>query len=140
MEQNKDILTRGDFRQRPYQVPSDYFEGLQSRLMTIPQENPLPVQKSGRVIGLWQRMRPYAAMAASFALVLAVGSVVLRRPAAEPDDWAYESLLYADMIPHVDPYSIYGDYQDEAEPSSEELLDFLVFSNFQPDFQDLTDE
>jgi len=140
MKENKDILDRKDLRQRPYSVPSSYFEGLQDRLMAIPQEHPVTLQKETKVVSLWHRMRPYAAMAASFALVLAVGSLVLRRPSDAVEDSDYDRLLFADMIPHVDPYSNYGDYQEDTELTSDELLDYLVFGNVQPDYQDLTIE
>lgn len=137
MKGNKDILAGEAMRKRSYSVPSDYFEGLQDRLMCIPQEHPLQSSQEKRVVSLWQRMRPYAALAASFALIFAIGSLVLGRPAASDVDATYESLLFADMIPHVDPYLNYGEIQDEPELSSEEILDYLVFSNVQPDPQDL---
>lgn len=140
MKQNKDILDREELRKRPYSVPSDYFEGLQSRLMAIPQEQGLPQQEEVRKPAVWMRIRPYVSLAASFALVLAIGTLALRRPASDMEDSTYEQLLFADMIPHVDPYSFYGDDQEDTELSSEELLDYLVSSNIQPDLQDLTIE
>lgn len=136
MKEVKDILENEALRKRPCSVPSDYFEGLQSRLMAIPQDHPL--HQEARRSGLWMRIMPYAALAASFAVILAVGSLVLHRQSEDAGDYTYEQLLYADMIPHVDPYSHYGDCQEEPELTSDELLDYLVSSNVYP--QELTEE
>ena len=136
MKENRDILENGALRGRSGSVPSDYFDSLQRRLMAIPQDYPLIHEETVRKPGLWMRVRPYAALAASFALILAVGTVAMRRPLENVDDSTYEQLLFADMIPHMDPYS--GDYQDETELSSDELLEYLICNNVQPYPQDLT--
>lgn len=138
MKENRDILGGRDLRRRPYSVPSGYFEGLQERLMSIPQEHGLPLESEVHHPGIWMRIRPFVALAASFALILAIGSVVLHRPFEDVDDSTYEQLLFADMIPHVDPYS--EDFQDDTELTSDELLEYLMCSNVQPYSQDMTNE
>ena len=54
-------------KQVPYSVPEGYFDSLQTRLSDIPQR---------RTSVNWM---PYLALAASFALLVAVGSFVLNR-------------------------------------------------------------
>jgi len=57
-------------KQVPYSVPDGYFDSLNTRLSSIPQQR-------ARVNFL-----PYLAMAASFLILLAVGNFILQRTAS----------------------------------------------------------
>ena len=70
-------------KQMPYSAPEGYFEGLQQRLTEIPA--------SRRHFNL----TPYLALAASFAILLAVGNFILSRSAqsAQDEDMIIEYLI-----------------------------------------------
>ena len=74
-----------------YSVPEGYFENLQQRLSKIPAQNPRHTAV--------RRFTPYLALAASFALIVAVGTAVLRKtvPPVAGDDEIIEYLIDSDM-------------------------------------------
>ena len=74
-----------------FTTPDGYFDSLKERLAEIPARHPR------RTVA--QRLTPYIALAASFALIVAVGSAVLRRtvvPQAS-DAEIIEYLIDSDM-------------------------------------------
>ena len=73
-------------------VPEGYFDGLKSRLESIPSAK---VSKPG----IWAGMRPYLALAASFAAIVLIGNAVLRDTVkSQPADPFYGEDSYADII------------------------------------------
>ncbi len=116
----------------PYSVPEGYFEGLKSRLERIPAEHPLPRERRFPI--LWTRIRPYVAMAACLALLLAAGAFFLDRKAGlDGTDGIsiYEQMMYSDMIPDTDPFLVFGapsDEEDSFEISDEDIMDYLISS------------
>ena len=136
MSDKKDILETPGLNRRPYTVPDGYFADLQSRLMKIPQEAPAVEEQPAKVISLWDKLRPYAALAACFVAIVAVGTAVLRTPKTDTEDAQYEQLVLADLIPHSDPYFIYVDEDEtESELTDEELIDYLMDNNVQIDYE-----
>lgn len=124
-----DILEREEFRKRGG-VPQAYFSDLQDRLMAIPE-----VQ---RRTSRWSVAAPYAALAACFALLVSVGTFMLGRTPASEDYVSYDDLMLADMIPHTDPFLEAYDSDDAPESlTAEELIDFLMDSNYRPDEDDI---
>ena len=74
-----------------YSTPEGYFEGLRKRLSDIPEQHP---RRS-----LVQKATPYLALAASFAIIVAVGSAILRKtsvPRASVQE-IIEYLINSDM-------------------------------------------
>jgi len=84
----------------PYQTPTGYFNDLQLKLMQIPAE-----QEAGTgAVTLWAKVKPYAALAASFVVAFFIGDAVLRTtseatPAAE--------YTYADFLSMAHPMTVY---------------------------------
>lgn len=116
MNKNSDISDKTGF-----QVPEGYFDKLKARLSEIPSNY---VQ-----ISLWQRIRPYVALAACFAVTFAVGTGILKLTAS-PDvseaDEFYNSLGYADIIPVTlaDPALYESDSQMVV--SEDDIVDYLI--------------
>lgn len=86
----------------PYTVPEGYFEELQTRLSEIP--NVPECKVSG-----WQKFQPYLALAACFLFALIIGNLLFKKTDGQPvaSDDMYEMLIYADIIPHSEPNSIF---------------------------------
>ena len=137
-EIKEDILETESLKRRPYSVPDGYFTDLQTRLMKIPQEN-VQMEEAPKVISLWDRLKPYAALAACFVAIVAVGTSVLRKASVSDDDLMYEQLMLADMIPHSDPYFCFMDEEEEPEISPDEIIDYLMETNAEIDYQDLNE-
>ena len=88
MTQNKqDILTmRKDLKERPYGVPQGYFDSFKAEM----------TGKVGtRRTGQWKMLIPYIAIAASFALLIAGGSLMMRG-AAETQMSQEDYILFSD--------------------------------------------
>lgn len=110
-------------------VPEGYFADLKVRLGQIPAEHPLQVEAFPAVqVSLWQRVRPYVALAACFAFSLAAGTLLLERTAASPAESLYDYLASADMIPVTDPFSICepAEASDTWNLSSGDIVDYLI--------------
>ncbi len=82
---------------------------------------------------LWTRIRPYAAVAACLAVLLAVGSIFLDRNTAQSaaGENIYEQVMYSDLIPDTDPYLILGapsNVDESYEVSDDDIIDYLISS------------
>lgn len=118
----KDILD--DLKRNPYSVPDGYFDRLKKRLNEIAVS---PVDTVPR--SLWQRIRPYAALAACFAASFLIGNAILRKtaPKASSSDQFYKELMYSDLIPVTQPYAIFEmEDEEEMETSDEDIINFLL--------------
>jgi hypothetical protein len=122
MKMGKDILD--DLKRNPYSVPDGYFDRLKGRLNEIAVSSVDTVPRS-----LWQRIRPYAALAACFAASFLIGNAILRKtaPEASSSDQFYKELMYSDLIPVTQPYAIFEmEDEEEMETSDEDIINFLI--------------
>lgn len=103
-------------------VPDGYFDNLKSRLSSIPASKTVSP-------GLWMRVRPYAALAASFAAILVIGNSLLRNTASQPNEGDYSDASYAEMISLVSPETIYNvmEYGQE-DISEDDIINYLIES------------
>lgn len=131
MKKDNDILQNG---KNPYGVPDGYFESLRERLDSIPSEG---VGESG--IGLWTRVRPYAALAACFVAAFLVGNAILRNTAGDirSSDQIYYEFLTSEVMAGTGPEDIYRIGQvDSAESetlSDEDVINYLLATGAQPE-------
>lgn len=121
MEIGKDILEK--IGKPSMRVPDGYFDGLRSRLGSIPKAGePKP--------GVWAGMRPYLALAASFAAIVLIGNAVLRDTVKSPssDPFLGED-SYADIISITNPEILYDESEfDMEELSDEDIINYLIES------------
>ena len=121
MKSEKDILER--IGKGTMSVPDGYFSDLKNRLATIPES--ATVQP-----GPWNRVRPYLAMAASFAAILIIGNSVLRNTASKPEDELFlTDATYAAMISLNYPDAILNAMEfDEEVITDEDIINYLIES------------
>ena len=122
METGKEILEK--VGKPAYRVPDGYYEDLRERLGRIPSE--VTVQETGP----WMRVKPYLALAACFAIALAIGTAILKQTASGPSpDQLYNETVFADMVsvPQPDLY-LQGLYDEESPISDEDIIEYLIES------------
>ena len=112
-----------------FSVPDGYFAGLEGRLMRIPHGS--RAEEESRMV---RRAGPYLALAASFLLIFAVGTAVLRLTSGRVDMQpftVFENLQLADLVPVTSPDIIYGidDYEAGSEAvSDDDITEYLIES------------
>ena len=118
----KDILhtLSSDLKKTPYTVPEGYFESFRDRMYRT--ENLIEPR------GIFSRMAPYLSMAAAFAAIAMVGTVLLRNT----DD--SDQMTYEDYIVHSDMMisSIYEEEYQVAEAENpladEDIINYLIYT------------
>lgn len=122
MEIGKDILEK--VGKPSMGVPDGYFDSLKTRLESIPS--------TGVTRRLdWAKVRPYLALAASFAAVLVIGNSVLRHTASKDQLAGSDSFesSYVQMISLTSPSTIYNVLESEAdEITDEDIINYLIAS------------
>lgn len=112
---------------RMFNVPEGYFGDLQDRLMEIPSRHPHP-RMSGEAM---HSLRPYIALAASFLIILAAGTAVLRLTTKEDQPLTVlERIQLADLMPVTSPDILLGmeDMEMHNELSKNDITDYLIES------------
>ena len=119
MNDNMNILGSKEMRQRPFAVPDGYFDKLEAKLEGIPTAR----------VSMWGKVRPVMAMAASFAAILLVGGLILKKASSPVGELSlYEQYAYADLIPVSEPFAFFESQQEETV-SEEDIIDYLIESN-----------
>ena len=103
-------------RNKDIRVPDGYFQDLQERLLSIPEE-----QASRKL-----HLAPYFAYATSIAVMVLAGTFILRQTAVTQEEesvaeWTYLSYLAQSMDPDCATYQ----WTDNA-PTEEDLVSYLV--------------
>ncbi len=129
MEIGKDILEK--VGKPSMEVPEGYFNSLKSRLESIPQSE-APRQ------GVLRQVRPYLALAASFAAILIIGNAVLRGTAGLDRSAGsdFEDPGYAELISITRPDIFYNALETENEGediSDEDIINYLIESGVNPE-------
>ena len=128
MKSEKDII---ESIGKPYMgVPEGYFNDLKDRLGAISHAKTVEP-------ALWMRLRPYVAMAASFAAILLIGNAVLRNTLSggQAEDTIYSEPTYADMISLTHPEAVYQvlEYGHE-DLSDEDIINYLIESGTEMEY------
>lgn len=104
---DKDLLKDKSAAGQPFKVPDGYFETLPQRVVDA--------ARSRRKKSLFSIVAPYAAMAASFVLIAAAGSVIIRK-SIERRNIESASVYYSQSL---------GTEQDVSE---EDIINYLISS------------
>ena len=122
MKENRDILDSAELRKMPFKVPEGYFEQLQQRSEEIASSD----RKAAPT--LLGRLAPYAALAASFLILVVGGTFVLRHSSSSKVE--------------VDPAAYYEEmYASAGEMTEEDIVEYLIWSGASvEEFSDLLDQ
>lgn len=120
MRNENDILKDSlELKQMPFTVPEGYFE-------VFKEANARPV---ARKVSLWNRIAPYAAMAAVFVSLVTTGTFLLERSMPQYDMTEEDYVLFSDNMMNTIAYEMeYGSQLAEAEVSSEDIINYLIYT------------
>ena len=120
MRKENDILKDSlELKQMPFTVPEGYFE-------VFKEANARPV---ARKVSLWNCIAPYAAMAAVFVSLVTTGTFLLERSMPQYDMTEEDYVLFSDNMMNTIAYEMeYGSQLAEAEVSSEDIINYLIYT------------
>lgn len=120
MRKENDILKDSlELKQMPFTVPEGYFK-------VFKEANARPV---ARKVSLWNRIAPYAAMAAVFVSLVTTGTFLLERSMPQYDMTEEDYVLFSDNMMNTIAYEMeYGSQLAEAEVSSEDIINYLIYT------------
>lgn len=129
-EQEHDILQSKDLKKMPYTVPDGYFESLkaEARKTTEPQYVPVIT---------WTRIAPYAAIAAMFLFIFALGKFFINEKAIDPGSEVGLIASTSDMEdylvfnPALTDISMYYIEEDEdieyVSADNDDIMEYLIY-------------
>lgn len=120
----RDILkdSADKLKKMPYDVPKGYFNMLGNNLEKIAA----PQKKSA-----YKKFIPYAALAASFLLLVTIGTFFLK--SVTPSDTLTDEdlVVFARIIHTTDPMAIYYSQETESESLTEDdIIEYLIYNDF----------
>lgn len=120
-------------RMNAYKVPEGYFDSLKNRLEAIPAQETM----TAPVVTLWQKVQPYMALAACFAVALIAGSLFLNRTAPSLDA-DFQEYYYSHLNSVENPYALYDgslmEGEDETAPSEDDIIEYLIATGATADY------
>ncbi len=116
---NKDILTdKIHLKEMPYSIPDEYFDGLKKNLTSC--------QKTSA----WNKITPYVALAAMFAMLVAAGSFFLEH--ASKDNYTQEDyLVFSENMTNI----IFDEYDEQYADaiSEDDIIEYLIYTGTEID-------
>lgn len=130
MKMGNDILKDcTELKQMPFSVPEGYFDSFKNA-------NAVPV---ARRVSLWNRMAPYAAMAAVFVSLVAAGTFLLERSTPQYQMTEEDYVMFADNMMNTIAYEMeYGDQIAEADLSEEDIINYLIYTGVSAELIELS--
>lgn len=126
MTQDKDILTlHKELKDNPYSAPEGYFDSFRDKMA-----GRMPAEETS----LWKRTVPYLAMAASFALLLTAGSLVLNKMTPDGEMSQEDFMIFSDNLINTYLYEDESSLQiADAELQNEDIIEYLIFTGISPE-------
>ena len=120
MKTEKDILKgNAHLKEMPFSTPEGYLDELKSQMKVC--QKPAAVHKPA----FW-RFTPQIAMAAAFALLLAVGGFFLDRR-SDPDFTQEDYIVFSDEMTNTISYGYEDLYADVL--TEDDIIEYLVYSD-----------
>lgn len=129
MKKENDILKDCmELKQMPYKVPEGYFESFKAEAV-IP---------AVRKINFWNRMAPYAAMAAVFVFLVTAGTLLLEKSVPQYQMTEEDYLMFSDNMMTSIAYEMeFGDQLADAQISEEDIINYLIYTGVTPEHIEL---
>ena len=120
MKKENDILKDCmELKQMPYKVPEGYFESFKAEAV-IP---------AVRKLSFWNRMAPYAAMAAVFVFLVTAGTLLLEKSGPQYQMTEEDYLMFSDNMMTSIAYEMeFGDQLADAQISEEDIINYLIYT------------
>lgn len=129
MKKENDILKDCmELKQMPYKVPEGYFESFKAEAV-IP---------AVRKFSFWNRMAPYAAMAAVFVFLVTAGTLLLEKSVPQYQMTEEDYLMFSDNMMTSIAYEMeFGDQLADAQISEEDIINYLIYTGVTPEHIEL---
>lgn len=121
-DMNKDILQNPELKKNPYGVPEGYFEKLKTEARRCAEPRHVP-------ISIWNRLAPYAGIAAMFLFILLLGKTFVR-PETMQETAAAEADTYEDYIVFSgmdSDISMQFLAEESIELNEEDIIEYLIY-------------
>lgn len=127
----QDILTsRPELKGNPFSTPEGYFESFKlemSRMVEKPRAS------------RWKSSIPYMAVAASLALILSVGTLIMNSIGTINDFSDEDYILFSNSFVSTAEYEDSESYQfAEAELMDEDIIEYLIYVGASPESIELS--
>ena len=129
MKKENDILKDCmELKQMPYKVPEGYFESFKAEA----------VKPVVRKLSFWNRMAPYAAMAAVFVFLVTAGTLLLEKSVPQYQMTEEDYLMFSDNMMTSIAYEMeFGDQLADAQISEEDIINYLIYTGVTPEHIEL---
>ena len=116
---DKDILqSNRELKGNPFRLPEGYIDSLKSELKTIPKQ-----KEEKRPV--FQILLPYISLAAAFAMIVAIGGLLLEKTATE-DFTDYDYILFSEDMTNTVIDMSEDQYADAL--TDEDIIEYLIYS------------
>ena len=125
MQTTKDILKSApELKKLPYSIPDGYFDRMKTDMVSFVtghEERHLP---------LFQRLAPFAAVAATFLFLETAGTIILEKTTPATDQAELDEFyFYSNMIPVTDPYAVETIQEGQFDEIQEDdIIEYLIYS------------
>lgn len=112
---DKDILKTPELRENPFSVPEGYFSSVRKEIL---------VGKRTAGSKGWRKVGAYAAVAASFALIIATGIRMSRAEYTQEEMDSIDLMVFSDMSTES-YYDLIAVYEEEGL-TEEDIIEYLI--------------
>ncbi len=116
---DKDILNSLNLKKMPFDTPEGYFERFKAGMK----------KEATSRRGIWNRLAPYAGLAAAFLSIFAIGTAILERSVEDTEMIQDDYLVLYDNMPVTTIYEIGEEAQlADAAMNEEDIINYLIYS------------
>lgn len=119
-QKETDILNdMPELKKMPYRVPEGYFGQFKTEACS----------RKAQSMGLWERLSPYAAVAAVFVFLVTTGTFILEKTTMQDDMTEEDYIMFSGNMMNTISYEISEDVQfANAEIDNEDVINYLIYS------------
>ena len=108
-----------ELKTMPFKTPEGYFDEFRQSMC-----RPQP-----KVVSLWSRLTPYAAVAAVFIFLVSAGTFILEHATPQQEMTQEDYILFSDNLMNI----IEDDYEPEPQLADADIIDYLIYSGITPE-------
>lgn len=108
-----------ELKTMPFKTPEGYFDTFRES-MSRPQP---------KVVSLWTRLAPYAAVAAVFIFLVSAGTFILEHTTPHQEMTQEDYIVFSDNLMNI----IENHYEPEQQLADADIIDYLIYSGITPE-------